>query len=99
MPQPPTLKISEIFPSIQGEGLRQGEPTIFVRFAGCNLRCTFCDTKYAWTGRPKINSEGKTPSDARALPPLLGRGLKPRPATKGATPPWDPLRAPLAIED
>jgi organic radical activating enzyme len=50
MPQPPTLKIIEIFPSLQGEGLRQGEPTIFIRFSGCNLRCSFCDTKYAWQG-------------------------------------------------
>jgi organic radical activating enzyme len=50
MHQPPTLKITEIFPSIQGEGLRQGEPTIFVRFTGCNLCCAFCDTKYAWKG-------------------------------------------------
>ena len=50
MPQPPTLKIAEIFASIQGEGLRQGEPTIFVRLAGCNLRCAFCDTKRVWTG-------------------------------------------------
>jgi len=48
MPQPPILKIAEIFPSIQGEGMRQGEPTIFVRLSGCNLRCPFCDTKSAW---------------------------------------------------
>lgn len=48
MLQRPTLKIVEIFPSLQGEGLRQGQPTIFVRFAGCNLKCYFCDTKYAW---------------------------------------------------
>jgi len=54
MPQPPTLKIVEIFPSVQGEGLRQGEPTIFVRLAGCNLRCSFCDTKYAWEGGREI---------------------------------------------
>lgn len=54
MPQPPTLKISEIFPSVQGEGLRQGEPTIFVRLAGCHLRCPFCDTKQAWTGGRKM---------------------------------------------
>ena len=47
---PPTLKIYEIFPSIQGEGLRQGEPTLFIRFAECNLKCDFCDTKYAWQG-------------------------------------------------
>lgn len=45
---PPTLKISEIFFSAAGEGLRQGQPTIFIRFSGCNLRCSFCDTKYAW---------------------------------------------------
>jgi 7-carboxy-7-deazaguanine synthase len=50
MHRPPILKIAEIFASFQGEGLRQGEPTIFVRFAGCNLRCTFCDTKYAHGG-------------------------------------------------
>jgi len=50
MPPPRILKIAEIFRSIQGEGLRQGEPTIFVRLAGCDLRCSFCDTKYAWTG-------------------------------------------------
>lgn len=48
MPLPPTLKISEIFFSAAGEGLRQGQPTIFVRFSGCNLRCHFCDTRYAW---------------------------------------------------
>jgi organic radical activating enzyme len=50
MPPPVTLKIFEIFPSIQGEGLRQGEATIFVRVAGCDRRCSFCDTKYAWEG-------------------------------------------------
>jgi len=50
MPQPAILKITEIFASIQGEGLRMGEPTIFIRLAGCNLRCHFCDTKYAWDG-------------------------------------------------
>ena len=42
------MKINEIFPSIQGEGLRMGEPTLFIRFSRCNLRCPFCDTKYAW---------------------------------------------------
>jgi organic radical activating enzyme len=56
MPQPLTLKISEIFPSVQGEGLRQGEPAIFVRFAGCNLRCAFCDTKYARTGGTDVTA-------------------------------------------
>jgi organic radical activating enzyme len=46
----PTLRIAEVFPSVQGEGLRLGEPTLFVRLAGCNLRCSFCDTKDARTG-------------------------------------------------
>jgi organic radical activating enzyme len=48
MPQLLILKITEIFSSIQGEGLRQGEPTLFIRLTGCNLKCSFCDTKYAW---------------------------------------------------
>lgn len=38
--------ISEIFYSIQGEGPWQGKPAIFIRLAGCNLRCTWCDTDY-----------------------------------------------------
>ena len=56
MPQPPFLNIVEIFPSIQGEGLRQGEPTIFIRFSGCKLRCTFCDTKYAWKAGKELSA-------------------------------------------
>jgi 7-carboxy-7-deazaguanine synthase len=40
------LKISEIFYSIQGEGMLVGVPSVFVRTSGCNLRCTWCDTPY-----------------------------------------------------
>jgi len=57
MPQPPILKIAEIFPSLQGEGLRQGEPTIFIRLSGCNLKCPFCDTKYAWKDGKQYSTE------------------------------------------
>jgi 7-carboxy-7-deazaguanine synthase len=57
MPARPTLRIFEIFPSVQGEGIRLGEPTIFVRLAGCDRRCSFCDTKYAWTGGRLFSAE------------------------------------------
>lgn len=42
------MKINEIFYSIQGESTRAGLPTVFVRTSGCHLRCTYCDTKYAY---------------------------------------------------
>ena len=42
------LRINEIFYSIQGESTRVGEPCVFVRLTGCNLRCNWCDTEYAF---------------------------------------------------
>jgi 7-carboxy-7-deazaguanine synthase len=42
------LSVSEIFYSIQGESSFSGYPCVFVRLAGCNLRCTYCDTRYAY---------------------------------------------------
>jgi 7-carboxy-7-deazaguanine synthase len=47
------MQITEIFKSIQGEGTRAGLPCIFVRMTGCNLRCTWCDTAYAFHGGTK----------------------------------------------
>lgn len=44
------LKISEVFYSIQGEALFMGWPTVFVRLTGCPLRCSYCDTTYAFSG-------------------------------------------------
>ena len=43
-----TLRINEIFYSIQGESSRIGMPTVFVRLTGCPMRCTYCDTAYAF---------------------------------------------------
>lgn len=42
------MKVIEIFNSIQGEGTMLGEPAVFIRLAGCNLRCPWCDTKESW---------------------------------------------------
>jgi len=51
------MVITEIFKSIQGEGTRAGLPCIFVRLTGCNLRCTWCDTAYAFHGGKKMTVE------------------------------------------
>ena len=45
-----TLRITEIFYSIQGESATVGWPTVFIRLTGCPLRCQYCDTAYAFTG-------------------------------------------------
>jgi len=46
----PALRINEIFYSLQGETTRVGLPTVFIRLTGCPLRCTYCDTSYAFEG-------------------------------------------------
>jgi 7-carboxy-7-deazaguanine synthase len=46
----PTLRITEIFYSLQGEARTVGRPTVFVRLTGCPLRCQYCDTAYAFSG-------------------------------------------------
>lgn len=42
------MQVSEIFYSLQGEGLNLGVPSVFLRLAGCHLRCVWCDSKYTW---------------------------------------------------
>ncbi len=51
------MQITEIFRSIQGESTFAGLPCIFVRLTGCNLRCTWCDTEYSFTGGRKMTLE------------------------------------------
>lgn len=48
MNQPASLRINEIFHSLQGETTFAGLPTVFIRLTGCPLRCTYCDTEYAF---------------------------------------------------
>jgi len=51
------MVVTEIFKSIQGEGTRAGLPCIFVRLTGCNLRCVWCDTAYAFYGGTKYTQD------------------------------------------
>ena len=56
------MRVTEIFFSIQGESTHAGKPCVFVRFTGCDLRCGYCDTEYAFYGgkamsRPEILAE------------------------------------------
>lgn len=51
------MRVTEIFFSLQGEGSRAGRPCAFVRFTGCDLRCGYCDTAYAFQGGTEMGTE------------------------------------------
>lgn len=55
-----SLRITEVFHSIQGESLSAGKPTVFVRLTGCPLRCNYCDTAYAFEGGERYTLEELT---------------------------------------
>jgi 7-carboxy-7-deazaguanine synthase len=63
--------ITEIFKSIQGEGTRAGLTCVFVRLTGCNLRCTWCDTAYAFHGGKKMSVD----EVMARVDELTGRGV------------------------
>ncbi|MGC2694460.1 MAG: radical SAM protein [Candidatus Angelobacter sp.] len=65
------MQIIEIYRSIQGESSFAGMPCIFVRLAACNLRCTWCDSEYTFTGGRKMSAEEVEKEIARLAP----RGL------------------------
>jgi len=54
MKAPESLRVSEIFASLQGESTTVGVPTVFVRLTGCPLRCHWCDTAYAFRGGERL---------------------------------------------
>lgn len=60
-----TLRLTEIFASLQGESTRVGLPTIFVRLTGCPLRCTWCDTAYAFQGGETVSIQAVLDEVAR----------------------------------
>jgi 7-carboxy-7-deazaguanine synthase len=63
------MHIIEIYKSIQGESTFAGLPCIFVRLAGCNLRCTWCDSEYTFTGGKKMSLK-EVESAVRDLAPV-----------------------------
>jgi len=66
-----TLRLTEIFKSVQGESSRVGLPTVFVRLTGCPLRCVYCDTAYAFHGGKKHSFEAIFDEVARLDAPYV----------------------------
>jgi len=66
------MQITEIFKSIQGESTHAGLPCVFVRLTGCNLRCSWCDSEYTFTGGRRMSLE-EIIQEVEHLSP--GRGL------------------------
>jgi 7-carboxy-7-deazaguanine synthase len=65
------MKIAEIFTSLQGEGKNQGRPCLFIRLAGCNLRCRWCDTPASQNGGREMNIDTISEHIWRTNPPYV----------------------------
>jgi 7-carboxy-7-deazaguanine synthase len=65
------MKIAEIFRSLQGEGKNQGRICLFIRLAGCNLRCRWCDTPYAQEGGSEMSPDAVLEQVWRTNPPYV----------------------------
>ena len=66
------LRITEIFHSIQGESSHAGRPCAFVRLAGCNLRCRWCDSEYTFTGGDHMSLDDVVMRSTAAPAKILG---------------------------
>jgi len=62
------MQITEIYKSLQGESTHAGLPCVFVRLTGCNLRCSWCDSEYTFTGGVRMTSEQVMNEVARLSP-------------------------------
>jgi 7-carboxy-7-deazaguanine synthase len=62
------LRITEIYRSLQGESTHAGLPCVFVRLTGCNLRCSWCDSEYTFTGGRPMSEDGIFAEVARLSP-------------------------------
>jgi 7-carboxy-7-deazaguanine synthase len=65
------MKIAEIFRSLQGEGKNQGKPCLFIRLAGCNLRCRWCDTPATQSGGREMTIDTISEHIWRTNPPYV----------------------------
>jgi 7-carboxy-7-deazaguanine synthase len=65
------MKIAEIFQSLQGEGKNQGRPCLFIRLAGCNLRCRWCDTSASQSGGIEMSLDTISEYVWRTNPPYV----------------------------
>ena len=86
MAPPARLRVTEIFHSLQGEGDGSGRPSAFVRLTGCPLRCSYCDTAYAFHG-----------GEWRTLPEILAR-VAARPVREVCVTGGEPLAQPACPE-
>jgi 7-carboxy-7-deazaguanine synthase len=87
------LEVCEVYESIQGEGPSVGLPSVFVRLAGCNLRCCWCDTRYAWDLESTDPEVELRVFDVRELAEQVGAAVARRVVLTGG----EPLRQQSAL--
>src|SRR5262245_51872673 len=70
-----TLNVNEIYLSLQGESTFAGLPCVFIRLTACNLRCSYCDTAYAFTEGRRMETSGILGRVAELAAPFAGASL------------------------